>query len=226
MKKILLIEDDKTLNHTLKFNLEKEKYEVTCGFTVKDGEKLISKKFDLAILDVNLPDGLGYSICREIKQDYKDTAIIFLTANDMEIDIMKGYSLGASDYITKPFSLEVFLAKIKAIFAMLSPNLENFYDDGYLKINFTTYTASLDGRGFTLTPMEYKIISVFIKNKNQVLTRNRLLEILWDEDNNFVDEHALTATISRIRKKIETNHIYIKTIYGVGYVWQGANHES
>ena len=219
------MEDDKTLNATLKFNLQKAGYEVTSSFAIKETGTLITQKFDLAILDVNLPDGLGYSICTQIKQYYKDTAIIFLTANDMEIDIIKGYSLGASDYITKPFSLEVFLVKIKAIFAMLSPNLENLYDDGYLKINFTTYIASLDTHILTLTPMEYKVISVFVKNKNQVLTRNRLLQMLWDDDNNFVDEHALTATISRIRKKIEINHIYVKTIYGVGYVWQGANNE-
>ena len=219
------MEDDKTLNATLKFNLQKAGYEVTSSFAIKETGTLITQKFDLAILDVNLPDGLGYSICTQIKQYYKDTAIIFLTANDMEIDIIKGYSLGASDYITKPFSLEVFLVKIKAIFAMLSPNLENLYDDGYLKINFTTYIASLDTHILTLTPMEYKVISVFVKNKNQVLTRNRLLQMLWDDDDNFVDEHALTATISRIRKKIEINHIYVKTIYGVGYVWQGANNE-
>ena len=225
MKKILLLEDDKTLNATLKFNLEKAGYEVTSSFTIKETGTLIAQKFDLAILDVNLPDGFGYSICTQIKQYYKDTAVIFLTANDMETDIIKGYSLGASDYITKPFSLNVFLVKIKAIFTMLSPNLENLYDDGYLKINFLTYVASLNTYSLTLTPMEYKVISVFIKNKNQVLTRNRLLQILWDDDNNFVDEHALTATISRIRKKIEGNHIYIKTIYGVGYVWKGADNE-
>ena len=225
MKKILLMEDDKTLNATLKFNLQKAGYVVTSSFTIKETGTLITQKFDLAILDVNLPDGFGYSICTQIKQCYKDTAIIFLTANDMEIDIIKGYSLGASDYITKPFSLDVFLVKIKAIFAMLSPNLENLYDDGFLKINFTTYTASLGNDTLILTPMEYNLISVFVKNKNQVLTRNRLLQILWDDDNNFVDEHALTATISRIRKKIEINHTYVKTIYGVGYVCQGTNNE-
>ena len=219
------MEDDKTLNATLKFNLQKAGYEVTSSFTIKETGTLMTQKFDLAILDVNLPDGLGYSICTQIKQYYQDTAIIFLTANDMEIDIVKGYSLGASDYITKPFSLGVFLVKVKAIFAMLSPNLKNSYDDGCLKINFTTYEASLDTHSLTLTPMEYKVISLFVKNKNQVLTRNRLLQMLWDDDNNFVDEHALTATISRIRKKIETKHIYVKTIYGVGYVWQGANNE-
>lgn len=225
MKKILLIEDDKLLNHTLKFNLEMEGYHVTSGTSVKEAMLLLSQKYDLIILDINLPDGSGYDICSDIKEYYKDTAIIFLTANDLEVDILKGYSLGASDYVTKPFSIGVFLKKVSAILVMLSPNLENIYIDKNLTINFSSFTSSFYKVSVLFTPMEYKVLSVFIKYDNQVLTRTQLLEKLWDVENNFVDEHALTATISRIRKKINGNHIYIKTIYGVGYVWIGDHNE-
>ena len=225
MRKILLIEDDKTLKETLKFNLEKEGYIVTVGSSVAQAVSLLTQKYDLAILDVNLPDGKGYEIANEITAYYKETAVVFLTANDMEQDILTGYENGASDYITKPFSLEIFLKKIRAILLMLSPNLENIYNDGGLNINFTTYNSTLDGNVLVLTPMEYKILAIFIKNKNQVLTRNKLLNLLWEQDDNFVDEHALTASISRIRKKIEGRKEYFKTIYGVGYVWQEVDDE-
>ena len=159
-----------------------------------------------------------------MKQEHKDIMIIFLTANDQECDQLKGYESGAVDYITKPFSIEVLQRKISAMFAMLEYHrpAKDVYNDGRLFLDFSACTATLNGQPLTLTAMEYKMLNLFCKNDNQVLTRQRLLERLWDIDENYVDEHTLTTSISRLRSKIEADgDRYIKTVYGMGYQWIG-----
>ena len=150
--------------------------------------------------------------------------VIFLTANDQESDQIRGYEVGAIDYITKPFSIGALLRKIRAMFAMLEHQgrAKELYDDSRLFLNFSEQAASLNGKPVTLSPMEYKMLYLFCKNPKQVLTRRRLLEKLWDAEGNYVDEHTLTTSISRIRSKIEADgDTYIKTIYGIGYQWMG-----
>ena len=179
--------------------------------------------YDLIVLDVNLPDGNGFDICHEVKERRPDTAVIFLTANDMESDMLKGFELGADDYVTKPFPISVFQKKVSALLNRISAQSGgDFYDDGNLYINFSELSACLAGQPITLTSLEYRLLKVLTRNSQTVLTRQVLLEKLWDVDENYVDEHALTTTISRIRSKIETNqHSYIKTVYGMGYMWIG-----
>lgn len=225
MKRILIVEDDALLNKTLAYNLISDGWEVTPALDAKTAAALLAgTEYDLVLLDINLPDGNGYDLCRLIKPEHPDTVVIFLTANDQESDQLRGYEAGAVDYITKPFSIGALQRKIRAMFAMLEHHkpARDLYDDGRLFLDFLEQTATLNGKPFTLSPMEYKMLFLFCKNPRQVLTRQRLLERLWDVDEKFVDEHTLTTSISRIRGKIEAEgDTYIKTIYGIGYQWMG-----
>lgn len=225
MKRILIVEDDALLNKTLTYNLISDGYNVTSALNAKTAANLLSEtEYDLVLLDINLPDGNGYNLCKLIKPGYPDTLVIFLTANDQESDQLRGYEVGAVDYITKPFSIGALQRKISAMFAMLEHHKpsKDIYDDGRLFLDFLEQTAKLNGVPLTLSPMEYKMLNLFRKNPKQVLTRRQLLEKLWDIDENFVDEHTLTTTVSRIRSKIEADgDTYIKTVYGMGYQWTG-----
>ena len=225
MKRILIVEDDALLNKTLAYNLISDGWEVTPALNARTAASLLAgTEFDLVLLDINLPDGNGYDLCRLVKPEYPDTVVIFLTANDQESDQLRGYEVGAVDYITKPFSIGALQRKIRAMFAMLEHHkpARDLYDDGRLFLDFSEQTATLNGKPITLSPMEYKMLFLFCKNPRQVLTRQRLLERLWDVDEKFVDEHTLTTSISRIRGKIEADgDAYIKTIYGIGYQWTG-----
>lgn len=226
MKRILLVEDDPLLNKTLAFHLKSEGYIVIPSHNISSAEEYLLKDiFDLIILDINLPDGNGFKLC-EIYGDKITTPIVFLTANDMERDMLKGYELGARDYITKPFHVSVFLKKIGIILNTGEKNIEDIYDDGNLVLNFIGRTAILQGENLELTTGEFNLLYLFVRNHKIVLTRNLLLEKLWDENEKFVDENALTMMVSRIRNKIETkDKKYIKTIYGMGYQWVGDSHE-
>ncbi len=227
MKKILLVEDDPLLNQTLSFHLTTEGYEVISSYNLVSTEDYFSKdNFDLIILDINLPDGSGFDLCR-IWRGRTIAPIIFLTAKDMESDILKGYELGADDYITKPFHVSVFLKKVGVLLKDSNKkNVEHIYDDGNLFLNFTKRKAMLQGKSFELTTGEFNLLYLFVMNYKRVLTRNLLLEKLWDGNGKYVDESALTMMISRIRSKIDTkDKKYIKTIYGMGYQWVGDAYE-
>lgn len=225
MKKILIVEDDILLNNTLAYNLTSEGYEAISAYTYAAAVKHLKKnEFNLVILDINLPDGNGLDFCEEIQGRGQSSYIMFLTANDKESDILKGYEAGGADYITKPFSIAVLCKKISAVFTSIehrSPQ-HDLYDDGVLRIDFSEQNASLYGEPLNFTPKEYRTLFLFIKNPYIILTKRQLLEKLWDIDGDFVDEHTLTTIISRIRKKIETCLCkYIKTSYGIGYQWIG-----
>ena len=225
MKKILLVEDDALLNKTLTYNLTAEGYDTVSVLNAGKAARLLAREeYDMVLLDINLPDGSGYDLCRLIKPENPDTLVIFLTANDQESDQIRGYEAGAIDYITKPFSVGALLRKIQAMFAMLEHRglAKDFYDDGRLFLDFSQQSATLNGKPLTLSAMEYKMLNLFCKNPKQILTRQRLLEKLWDAEENYVDEHTLTTSISRLRGKIEAEgDTYIKTIYGIGYQWTG-----
>lgn len=224
MKKILVIEDDTLLNRTLSYSLESSGYNVTSALTAAAAKQLFMKnEYHLYVLDVNLPDGNGFDLCREVKERYDHAAVIFLTANDMESDMLKGFELGAEDYVTKPFHISVFQKKVAALFSRITKQGgRDIFDDGNLFVDFSEMTAAVMGVPVSLTPTEHRMLKILAKNPKIVLTRQVLLEKLWDIDSNFVDEHALTSTISRIRGKIETsNYHYIKTVYGMGYMWIG-----
>ena len=222
--KLLVVEDDRLLNNTLCYNLSASGYTVDAAMTRTAASALCeAQDYDLIVLDVNLPDGNGFDLCREIKERRPDTAVIFLTANDMESDMLKGFELGADDYVTKPFPISVFRKKVSALLSRIRKQTGgDCYTDDMLSINFSELTATLGGEPVIFTPMEYRLLKVLVRNPQIVLTRQMLLEKLWDADENYVDEHALTVAISRIRGKIEADGLqYIKTVYGMGYMWIG-----
>ena len=225
LKKILIVEDDQLLNRTLAYNLTSDGYEVISVFNFDSAvRKLRENEFDVALLDINLPDGSGLDLCEEIRNRGQHTYIIFITANDKESDMLKGYEVGGADYVTKPFSVTVLCKKVAAVFANLELRTprHDLFDDGFLKIDFSEQSASLAGESLDFTPKEYRTLFLFVKNPRIILTKRQILEKLWDIDGDFVDEHTLTTIISRIRKKIETDERkYIKTAYGMGYQWIG-----
>ena len=222
--RLLVVEDDHLLNNTLCYNLSASGYNVDAAMTKAAAISFCKKQqYDLVVLDVNLPDGNGFDLCERLKECHPDTAVVFLTANDMERDMLKGFELGADDYVTKPFPISVFRKKVSALLTRIEKQTGgDCYTDGTLSINFSELTAALAGEPVMFTPLEYRLLKVLVRNPQIVLTRQILLEKLWDADENFVDEHALTVAISRIRGKIEINGLqYIKTVYGMGYMWIG-----
>lgn len=223
MIRILVVEDDELLLNTLKFDLESEGFKIIPASSYNKGiHEAKNNTYHLAILDINLPDGDGFNICKEIKANC-DVPIVFLTARDLEEDEIKGFDLGADDYITKPFSLKLLKKRINAILkrAGVSNNMANYYD-GFLSVNFNTFKVYVLDKECNLTSTEFKLLKTFIESKGTILTRNFLLETLWEQNLKFVNDHALSVQINRLRSKIEDNtHKYIKTIYGVGYQWIG-----
>lgn len=222
--RLLVVEDDRLLNNTLCYNLSVSGYAVDSAMTMAEAVRFFeTQDYDLIVLDVNLPDGNGFDFCEQIKERRPDTAVIFLTANDMESDMLKGFELGADDYVTKPFPISVFRKKVSVLLGRIQKQTGgDRYTNGTLSINFSELTAELSGLPITFTPLEYRLLKVLVRNPKIVLTRQVLLEKLWDVDENFVDEHTLTVTISRIRSKIEVDGLqYIKTVYGMGYMWIG-----
>jgi two-component system OmpR family response regulator len=160
--RILVVEDDQLLNKTLSYNLSAVGYSVDGAMSKAVAIRFLEKQdYDLIVLDVNLPDGNGFDICREVKERRPDTAVIFLTANDMESDMLKGFELGADDYVTKPFPISVFQKKVSALLNRISAQSGgDFYDDGNLYINFSELSACLAGQPITLTSLEYRLLKV------------------------------------------------------------------
>ncbi len=223
MKRILVVEDDVMLNSGLCYNLELDAYKAVPAHDAAAAlEKIRDKTFDLVIMDVNLPDGDGFELCKKISAA-RDIPIIFLTARDLEADVVKGFDLGADDYITKPFNINIFRKKVAAVLKRSGePASQKLYLCGDLVIDFDKLTAAIKDEPVVFTPTEYKILKIFTSNPNVLLTRQVLLEKLYDVDSNFVDEHALTVNINRLRNKIEAgDKKYIKTVYGMGYLWAG-----
>lgn len=228
MKRILVVEDDIMLNSGLCYNLELDKYRAVPAHNVTETlEKMKGKVYDLVVLDVNLPDGSGFNLCKKIRA-VQDVPIVFLTARDLEEDVMTGFELGADDYITKPFNINIFRKKVSAILKRSEKKKDrNVYSSGKLIIDFDKLKSTIEGKPLVLTPGEYKMLKIFTSNHDVLLTRQVLLEKLYDKDSNFVDEHALTVSVNRLRNKIETkDRKYIKTVYGMGYLWDDDGNET
>lgn len=226
-KKILVVEDDLALSAGLCFELDTSGYLTVAAYGCQKARYFLENgHFDLVILDVNLPDGNGSDLCREIKAASPELPVIFLTANDLEEDILNGFDLGADDYITKPFHTQIL--KRRAEVALRRGNsgamaAKDGYDDGFLRLDFQALTAVRSGEKLSITPNEYKLLRVLTANAGNLVTRQLLLEKLWDCDENFIDDHTLTVTMNRLRAKIEEEgHTYIRTVRGMGYIWTGA----
>ena len=221
MKTILLLEDDKILHEGIRYTLEKKGYRILSYFNIEECKKdIVSLPCDLIILDVNLPDGDGFSFCAWIHQ-HKKTPLLFLSARDLEEDILKGYELGACEYITKPFSMNILLKKLDVILHREQLPQLHIYQDDFLRIDFEKGIILAGTVSYALTPTEYRIVKMFLEHKGQLLTYANLLEVLWDDHGAYVDKHTLAVNINRLRKKIEDEtHKYITNVYGLGYLWK------
>lgn len=225
MSKILIVEDEPALAGGLEANMEHSGYEIKCVSSGIEAIKIIKQqKIDLVLLDINLPDINGFEVCQKIKSQ-SNIPILFITARDLEVDEIRGFAVGADDYIKKPFSVSVLQCRIATILERYGKSSKrDVWTDGYITIDFEQLYIIKGEEKIVVTSFEYKLLKLLIKNKNTVLTRRMFLEKLWDNDKeNYVDEHALTVSINRLRGKIENqSHKYIKTIYGMGYIWVGA----
>lgn len=223
MKRILLLEDDVTLNNGIVMALKREEYQFSQCFTISEAIELINHEvFDMLILDINLPDGSGFELCRDIRKCSK-VPIILLTARNMEFDIVAGLECGADDYITKPFSLMVLRARINVLFRRLEPSDGiREYQVGKFAFNFIEMEFYKNNKPIELSKTEQKLLYLFVSNPNKTLSRDMMLERIWADGAEYVEDNALSVTIRRLRDKLEDDSSkpnYIKTVFGKGYVW-------
>ena len=219
---ILLLEDDNAIGIGLSYSLENEGYSVTVAKTVKQALDIIrSRVFTLYILDLTLPDGSGSDVCKEIKKQ-GDYPVIFLTAYDDEVNVVMGLELGADDYISKPFRVKELLARIKTVLRRYNKDTaDGIVTVADIKINTNEAKVYKNGSEIILTAMEYRLFLTFINNRGIVLTRQKLLEDIWDVAGDFVNDNTLTVYIKRLRDKIEEDPAQpsiIKTVRGLGYI--------
>lgn len=220
MKRILIVEDDRKLNKGIFLALRKE-YSCMQAFCAESALKIFhEQKLDLILLDVNLPDQSGMEVLEEIRKT-SWIPVIFLTANNMEVDIVTSLESGANDYITKPFSLMVLRARVgvqlrqETVSSSIFQNEELCFD--FEKMEFTR-----EGKELVLSRTEQKLLRYFLENRGKNLTRSQIIDWVWQGETEFVEEHALTVVVNRLRSKLgddSTNPRYIKTVYGMGYVW-------
>lgn len=229
MINILMIEDDSTIAFGVKYALEQEGFNIDICNDLESGRNSLNEKtFDIILLDVMLPDGNGYDFCKEIRK-YKDIPIIFLTACDEEINIVMGLDIGGDDYMVKPFRVRELISRIKAVVRRNKGE-----DTGKKVLRYGDLSVhTLEARVFKgreeifLTSAEYKLMLILIQNENIVLSRNQILEKLWDVTYDFINDNTLTVYIKRLREKIEidaSNPKHIITIRGMGYKWNGSEY--
>lgn len=216
MKKILLVEDNDTIIMGLKYSLEQENFKVISAQNVLEfNEKIDKNDIDLVLLDVSLPDGNGFEICKEIKSK-KDIPVIFLTAQDEETSVVLGLDLGADDYIVKPFRTRELISRINSVLRRYGHNESNLIQYKNIKIDTSSAKVYKDNEEIIFTSLEYKILLMLFYNQNKLISREQLLEKIWDIAGNFVNDNTLTVYIKRIREKLGDETI-IKTVRGLGY---------
>lgn len=222
MQNILIIEDDPDLNQTIGYALEKAGYGVFRADSIRKAESIfVQEKICLVLLDVNLPDGEGYTFCRWAKAQ-REVPVIYLTARDLEEDALEGYESGAEDYVTKPFSMKILLKKLDVVLKRLTPAGSQVFRDDHLRMDLEQARLYVDGRECSVTPTEVRMLRLFLSNRGQLLTYEVMLDRLWDSGGQFVDKHALAVNVNRLRQKLEdAEHKYISNVYGVGYQWIG-----
>lgn len=222
MNNLLIVEDDKLLNKGVSYALKKDNYNVISAFSYDEGyNAYLTNNIDLILLDINLANKSGLKLCEEIRKT-SNVPIVFITVNDTEHDIIKGFQKGCDDYISKPFSISIVKQRIIAILKRTNMSNKNIFNYKDITIDYDKMTFKKGNDSIKLTKTEYKLIELFTKNKGQVVSRQTILEKLWDINGNFVDENALSVNIGRLRKKIEDspkNPQYIITVFGIGYTW-------
>ncbi|MEW8995520.1 response regulator transcription factor [Clostridium sp.] len=228
MKRIFLVEDDLSLISGLSFAIKKQGYEIDIARTSLEADTLWADgKYELIILDVSLPDGSGFDICRKIRQT-SQVPIMFLTAADEETDIIMGLDIGGDDYITKPFKLAVFMSRINALLRRSNnfSQADTELNSNDIKVQLLKGEAYKNGKQLDLTANEYKLLCLFMENPDIVLSPEQILSRLWDCNEDYIDNNTLTVYIRRLRKKIEDepgNPKRIITVRRMGYKWNTSN---
>lgn len=231
MNKILLLEDDVSLIDGLFYSLKKNGFELEIARTVKEMTTYFPKleKYDLLLLDVSLPDGTGFLVCERIRESGNQIPIIFLTASDEEISIIRGLDCGGDDYITKPFKVGELCSRIRALLRRAGKSESGrsaVMRQGDLTIDLTGSRVLQRGKVLELTSMEYRLLCLLVRNANMTLTRNRILEELWDGAGDYVDDNTLSVYVRRLREKVEkdpSHPEHLITVRGFGYQWKEEN---
>ena len=219
--RILIVEDDSDLREGLSFFFSSDGYDVLEAETKKEGLQEIKKGgCDLVLLDCNLPDGTGFELCKEVRS-YSNIPIIMLTARDTELDEIKALELGVNDYLSKPFSLGVLKARMKRILQEKSESTKMI--SGELSIDQSVCKVYKRGEEISLSKLEYRLLLYLVENKNHILSKEQILEKIWDSDGKYVDNNTVSVNISRLRTKIEddiSKPKWIQTVHGIGYIWK------
>lgn len=223
MKRILLLEDDATLGQGIRFALENDSIQVELCTALSQAQSVLSGKgFDLLILDVNLPDGSGLDLLRDVRYCHSGVPVILLTANDLETDIVVGLESGADDYITKPFSLAVLRARVNAQLRRSTPVQTTTVESEGFSFDFEWMEFRKNGQPVELSKTEQRLLRVLVENRGRVLPREALLDRVWPGGAEYVEENALSVTVKRLRDKLEdtpSKPRFLKTVYGIGYTW-------
>ena len=222
MQKILLLEDDITLGNGIRLALQSPSVQITlCRTLAQSRGAVADNSYDLLILDVNLPDGSGLDLLGQIRKT-SHVPVILLTANDLEMDVVTGLEAGADDYITKPFSLAILRARVNAQLRRSIPVKTSCIEIGRFQFDFDRMEFRKDGQAIELSKTEQKLLRILIENRGQTLSRGMLVDKIWTDGAEFVDENALSVTVKRLRSKLEdtpSSPRYLKTVYGIGYTW-------
>ncbi|MFR6290052.1 MAG: response regulator transcription factor [Peptococcaceae bacterium] len=227
MKRILIIEDDRDLNQGLCLALQNSAYQIVSCFDLQSGRRALAEQtVDLILLDINLPDGNGLTFLQELRKG-SAVPVILLTANDTEMDVVIGLEHGADDYITKPFSLAILRARVSAQLrrAEQTDTAHNRIVLDRFVFDFDRMEFQKEGQLIELSKIEQKLLRLLVENKGVTLSRAMLVDRIWTDGAEYVDENALSVTIKRLRDKLDAAS-YIKTVYGVGYVWKDVGHDS
>ncbi len=221
MQEILLLEDDRSLNRGITLTLQKAGYKVASAFSLSEAEEYYKKTgFDLIISDITLPDGSGLDFGRKVREE-GNTYLIYLTALDSEIDIVNGYDCGADDYITKPFSLMVLVSKVNALMRRMDHAAEekHMISSGEIEVNYQEMKAYKNGAEVSLGRKELQLLVYLMENAGRIVSKESILEQIWDVDGQFVDDNTVTVNISRLKNKLKTDEI--SNVRGLGYIWMG-----
>lgn len=228
MYRLLLLEDDRSLVDGLTYSLQKNGFAVEVARTVAEARQRLPEidQFDLLILDVTLPDGTGFSFCEAVRAAGSGVPILFLTASDEEVHIIRGLDCGGDDYLTKPFRLGELCSRIRALLrraSMKGTAQQQCLQSGAIKIDLLGSRVTLDGRPIELTGAEYRLLCLFVRNAGRVLTREVILNELWDDAGDFVDDNTLSVYVRRLREKVEddpSQPCRLRTVRGFGYQWK------
>lgn len=224
--RILLVEDDTSLIDGLEYTLVKNSFEVKIARTVQEALALFSETtFDLLLLDLTLPDGTGFELCRSVRQS-SEVPIIFLTASDEEVNVVMGLDMGGDDYITKPFNLGELISRIKALLRRTRSLHSSTLQCAGISVDLLRGAASKNGTPLDLTAAELRLLTLFLQHPGMVLSRETILERLWDSQGDFVDDNTLSVYIRRLRSKVEddpSHPAHLITVRGMGYKWQSEN---